>query len=661
MAVVNGTAGDDELYGGDDADTVSGLAGDDALQGGAGDDVLNGGDGNDLLTGEQGSDRLNGGAGIDTADYLRQNTISTGVGVNLLTGAASGAAGGDTFVSIENVRGSNFNDTLTGNDGSNTLSGAAGDDNLRGSLGNDILSGGAGADDLNGGDGIDVANYGDGTARVSINWLNGEFGGFASGDTLTAIENIYGTDFDDYIFANNSANELRGGLGDDQLRGAGGDDMLNGGVGADDLVGGTGADSLSGGDGNDTLEGSDGADALNGGAGSDAASYSGSDAEVTVDLAAGTGSGGDAEGDTYTSIESLTGSAFADTLYGSAGANALAGGAGDDMLYGDAGADVLNGGAGIDAAGYFQSDVAVTVDLTAGTGTGGHAEGDTLSNIENLGGSRFNDTLSGNAGANAINGGGGDDTVAGAAGNDTLYGGNSTDRIDGGDGWDTLLGEAGDDRLAGGAGGDILRGGDGADHLAGGAGYDIASYWYSTAGVTINLETQVNTGGEAQGDTIDDDVETINGSNHDDAMTGNALANVLVGFDGADVLSGAGGDDVLRGGDGADTLNGGAGGDYFSYTAVSDSTAAAADTIQDFEAWDAIWLQSIDADGNAANGDTAFSFIGTGAFSGTAGQLRYEIAGDTTTVSADVDGDSAADIVIHLTGAITLQASEFML
>ena len=382
---------------------------------------------------------------------------------------------------------------------------------------------------------------------------------------------------------------------------------------------------------------------------------------MTVDLGAGTGSGGDAEGDTYAAVENLSGSAFADTLHGSAGANALAGGAGNDMLYGGAGADALNGGAGIDTAGYFESAAAVTVNLTAGTGTGGDAAGDTLSNIENLGGSVFNDTLTGGTGANLINGGGGDDTVAGAAGNDDLYGGNGNDQVDGGAGWDTLQGEAGDDELTGGAGGDILRGGDGADHLAGGADYDTASYWDSAVGVTINLETGVNTGGMAEGDTIADDVETINGSNHDDVMTGNALGNALIGFDGADTLSGGAGDDVLRGGAGADTLNGGTGIDIFSYTAVSDSTASAADTIQGFETWDAISVREIDADGNAANGDTAFSFIGTSAFSGAAGQLRFEIAGDTTTVSADVDGDSTADLVIHLDGAITLNASDFVL
>ena len=202
----------------------------------------------------------------------------------------------------------------------------------------------------------------------------------------------------------------------------------------------------------------------------------------------------------------------------------------------------------------------------------------------------------------------------------------------------------------GGADGDILRGGGGADQLAGGAGSDVASYFDSATGVTINLETGVNTGGTAAGDTIANDVETINGSNHDDVMTGNALGN---GLDrvrrGTTSSAGGGNNDTLRGGSGADVLNGGAGADYFSYTAVSDSTALATDTIQDFQARaDLISVRLIDADGNSGNGDTAFSFIGTGAFTSTAGQLRYDSGGGTTTVSADVDGNSTADIVIDL-------------
>lgn len=97
-------------------------------------------------------------------------------------------------------------------------------------------------------------------------------------------------------------------------------------------------------------------------------------------------------------------------------------------------------------------------------------------------------------------------------------------------------------------------------------------------------------------------------------------------------------------------------------TGSFESTALAADTIQAFQAGiDPISLRLIDADGNSGNSDTAFSVRGTGAFTGTTGQLRYEIAGGNTTVSADVNGDSTADIAINLTGVIALQASNFLL
>ncbi|MGL4963132.1 MAG: calcium-binding protein, partial [Inquilinus sp.] len=484
-----------------------------------------------------------------------------------------------------------------------------------------------GADALQGGDGIDTVTYAASAAGITLSLTTGTAtGGDAEGDTFSGIETIVGSAFADAISGDAGANVLDGGAGDDTLSGRGG------------------------------------ADTLQGGAGIDTVSYIASAAGVTVDLAAGTATGGDAEGDTLIGIESLTGSAFADLLVGDAGANGLDGSAGNDILVGGAGADNLDGGAGTDTARYNTSGAAVTVDLGAGTGSGGDAEGDHLANIEWLGGSAFNDVLTGDAGINEIAGGGGDDTIAGAAGSDTLYGGNGTDVIEGGDGWDTLEGNDGDDQLNGGAAGDILRGGAGADHLSGGADYDTASYWDSAVGVTINLQTGVNTGGTAQGDTIDTDIETISGSNHDDVMTGDALGNTFLGFDGADTLNGGGGGDILRGGGGADTLIGGAGNDLFSYTAVSDSTAAATDTIQDFQVGvDLISVREIDADGNRANGDTAFSFIGTGAFTGTAGELRVVTAGSIQVVSADVDGDQVADFVINVTSDHALTAADFLL
>ncbi|WP_026872446.1 calcium-binding protein [Inquilinus limosus] len=153
---------------------------------------------------------------------------------------------------------------------------------------------------------------------------------------------------------------INGTAGDDTLNGTAGDDIINGLDGTDILIGGQGSDVLDGGSGIDT------------------AAYSGSAAGVTVDLAAGTGVGGDAEGDTLIGIEFVRGSSFADHLYGDAGANYLDGGSGDDVLWGGAGADYFWGGGGADTISYEGSSAAVTVDLGGVSGSGGDAEGDTF-------------------------------------------------------------------------------------------------------------------------------------------------------------------------------------------------------------------------------------------------------------------------------------------
>jgi len=493
------------------------------------------------------------------------------------------------------------------------------------------------------------------------------------------------------LFFGGDENTVLGAIfaGADQISGSTMADTLEGYDSNDTVNGGDGLDNLDGGNGNDLLIGGTGGDTINGGAGVDAAVYSTSLLAVVANLGLGLGLAGDALGDTFTSIENLGGSTLADALTGDAGANALNGGGGNDLLVGADGndalyggngddigsggagadsasggagadtisgedgndalnggadADSIDGGAGIDTADYNGSGVGVTVNLETNVNTGGYAEGDSLSNIENVQGSGFDDNLTGNAVNNSL---------SGLAGNDVL---------NGGAGWDTLDGGAGDDVLNGGSEGDILRGGAGADQLNGGDGTDTASYFQSAEGVTINLDTNVNTGGAAEGDTIADDVEIINGSTHDDAMTGDALSNELSGFDGNDVLDGAGGNDSVRGGVGADTLTGGAGGDYFSFTSAFDSTVSSTDTIQDYQKGvDLISLRLIDADANSGNGDTAFIFLGTGAFTGAAGQLRYESAEGMTVVQADVNGDSTADIVINLTGTDTLAASNFLL
>jgi len=385
---VDGTAGADTLRSGFGTDTINGLGGDDRLFGQDGDDTLNGGDGNDQLTGGAGADVLNGGAGMDIVYY---NGSSEGVILNIATGGTGGDAAGDTFISIERVYGSAFDDELTGDDNLNLLYGLAGMDVINGEGGNDLLYGQSGDDTINGGDGID---------RL--------FGG-SENDTLN------GDAGDDFLYGQTGNDILNGGVGEDLLSGGSGNDDFNGGddndiilagAGDDTVMGGAGDDiingqsginNLHGGDGNDTLISGTGDDFLDGGAGIDRALYSSSAAAVTVNLADDTGFGGSAEGDTYSSIENLYGSQFDDSLTGDASDNTIGGLGGDDIIDGGAGNDRLIGAAGDDM-------------LFGGDGD------DILIAQEGA------DTLDGGAGADRLIGGTDDDIIIGGSDNDLLLG-----------------------------------------------------------------------------------------------------------------------------------------------------------------------------------------------------------------------------------------------
>lgn len=281
-----------------------------------------------------------------------------------------------------------------------------------------------------------------------------------------------GTQGPDNLTLNGLANWVNG---DD------GNDTINGLAGNDYLLGGAGNDSILGGNNDDTLNGGSGADTLNGEAGIDILSYVGSPAGVTVNLQNNTANGGDATGDVISNFEGVTGSSFNDTLTGSAanndllsggdgndslnggtgsgndtlqggnGTDTLDGGNGNDLLIGGAGPDNIIGGGGIDTASYVGSPAAVTVSLLAGTGSGGDAQGDTLSSVENLTGSSFGDTLTGDGGTNLLDGADGADTLNGGAGADTLLGGLGTDSMDGAAGNDSLTGGMGADTLTGGS------------------------------------------------------------------------------------------------------------------------------------------------------------------------------------------------------------------
>ena len=157
MATISGTNTDDHKDGTELADTIFGFDGDDQLAGLGGNDYVIGGAGNDIVFGGLGNDLLDGGSGVDTVTY---GQVQHGMDVDLAKGRADAQSSEfrgpvDTLSSIENVNGTNFNDSLTGDSGANSLSGSGGIDGIDGGGGNDTLSGGLGKDGLFGGLGVD--------------------------------------------------------------------------------------------------------------------------------------------------------------------------------------------------------------------------------------------------------------------------------------------------------------------------------------------------------------------------------------------------------------------------------------------------------------------------------------------------------------------------
>ena len=211
---INGNDGNDNLNGEDGNDNIDGGNGNDFLDGGNNNDTLKGGEGDDTLRGSDGADSLDGGPGSDWADYINSPGA---VNVNLEKNEATNDGWGnkDTFTSIENINGSNFDDLLNGDAGDNKINGNDGLDKITGRAGNDTLSGGAGDDWIDGEDGNDVVNGDDGNDPLLL-------GG--SGDDV-----------------------INGGNGDDKMWGEDGTDRLIGSYGSDELHGGLGLDYLEGG------------------------------------------------------------------------------------------------------------------------------------------------------------------------------------------------------------------------------------------------------------------------------------------------------------------------------------------------------------------------------------------------------------------------------
>ena len=163
-------------------------------------------------------------------------------------------------------------------------------------------------------------------------------------------------------------------------------------------------------------------------------------------------------------------------------------------------------------------------------------------------------------------------------------------------------------------------------------------------------------------------IENATGSNHDDVIKGNSAANTLNGLDGNDTINGGGGndtidgganDDKIIGGTGRDILTGGSGHDTFIFNHVADSPAGAFDTITDFVHGD----DKIELNGlvKETTDNHPLAFIGSGAFTGVAGQVDAVAAGDGYLVQVDVNGDRHADFAVEVHSPTALQANDFIL
>src|SRR5262249_52514226 len=274
-----GTAGADRLFGGDFDDTLSGGDGNDIIGGRGGNDLLTSGAGNDTFvysrTGaqhdtvtdfQQGQDLIDVAAvGISSFEAVQQllstdaegNAVITtvydglsstltlkGVSAAQLTAADFMFAGAD--VSWQSLTGTDNADDLFGGAGSDSLQGGGGNDRLFGEQGSDVLYGGGGGGLPDGGDGHDTAPYSLAKTGVAASLATGGTGGEAAGDVFVSVEDLYGSNYDDFLEGDDQANTIFGMSGANTIRGLGGNDTLIGGNDNDTFFGGAGADQING-------------------------------------------------------------------------------------------------------------------------------------------------------------------------------------------------------------------------------------------------------------------------------------------------------------------------------------------------------------------------------------------------------------------------------
>ena len=722
---LTGTDGDDRILGGGGNDVIDGLIGQDELYGESGNDrfrftqfeypdgrttsdyrgIIDGGDGYDTIefsttgrvnvfaSGDSSYVRVGGRSYdffsveeirfVDTAGDVFLNSAHLeplkiigwgGADTFIVNGSHStyGMDGNDHFIigAVFNNSTGSYEETFglaDGGDGIDTIyvPGAVTID-LDAGFADATVGGSGAANDIK--IHFDLANF----ENIEVFASNGAINDFTSHYQSTAVGNagdndirvfvdearendigveFYGKHGNDILTGSNGMDRLHGGADDDVLYGAGGDDELIGGSGNDRLDGGTGVNHLAGGLGNDLYQVDDEGDQV----------FENVDEGIdTVNVTMDRYTLGDhvenLDGTSSQIDQSLFGNNLDNVIDGGRGKDRLAGGLGDDIYFVDQAGDKVIETAGEGHDTVFSS--ASTYRLRANLEDislldgGSKAAGNDLENV-----------IRGNDQANSLNGRAGDDILHGGGGNDVLIGGAGADE---------LYGDAGDDQLDGGSGADILAGGLGDDVYIirdqqdsivedAGGGQDLVRTYDSYA-LPDWVEDMYMFNAAIEG----------TGNARNNHIFGNAASNTIMGLLGDDVLDGGAGTDSIDGGEGNDRIIGGIGEDILTGGAGADEfrfkdgdlrvKGSRIETIMDFngDEGDVLDFRTMDAD-STSDGHQDFAFVGTDAFSGHAGELRYEQAGGDTFLYGDTDGDGVADFQMMLVGQHDLRQADFVL
>ena len=332
-----------------------------------------------------------------------------------------------------------------------------------------------------------------------------------------------------------------------------------------------------------------------------------------------------------------------DTILGTEGDDTISGDLDDDDLSGGGGNDVLSGGAGFDNVRGGAGDDRIDGGSGFSFLYGGEGDDTILIVIDGLDPSTYA----------AAFGGGGDDFIQGGLFADQLYGGDGNDNIYAFDGGDFVLGGAGDDLLSLSFGDDSGAGGQGDDTIIGEQGFDSLDGNAGADSLDGGTENDTLNGGEGN--------DSLYGGANNDRLTGGIGDDLLDGGNDRDSLFGGGGNDTLVGGQHFDTMAGGQGSDVFVFSLVTHIGTAAGnrDVITDFRAGiDIIDLTDIDANTTLA-ANQAFVFIGAGAFTSVAGQLRYSSVDGL--LQGDADGNGVADFSLELATRPALTVLDILL